>query len=120
FELELAGVVQALTLAGVPPLAEERNASHPFVLCGGPLTFSNPLPLAPFADAILMGEADETIQQALDVLFQLPDKQARLEALARIPSCFVPSLHGDELPLGAKCSDELLPAYAVIRTPNTE
>jgi radical SAM superfamily enzyme YgiQ (UPF0313 family) len=29
-------------------------------------------------------------------------------------------LHGDQLPAGAKCSDELLPAFAAIRTPNTE
>jgi radical SAM superfamily enzyme YgiQ (UPF0313 family) len=120
FELELAGVVQCLTLAGIPPLAEERADHHPFVLCGGPLTFSNPLPLAPFADAILMGEADETIHQALDVLFQIEDKAERLAALARIPSCFVPALHGDDMPPGAKCRDELLPAHAVIRTPNTE
>jgi radical SAM superfamily enzyme YgiQ (UPF0313 family) len=120
FELELAGLVHSLTLAGIPPLASERNESHPFILCGGPLTFSNPLPLAPFADAILMGEADETVHQALDVIFQVQDRAARLRALTNIPSCFVPELHGDELPLGAKCSDELLPAYAVIRTPNTE
>ncbi len=120
FELELAGVVQSLRLAGVPPLAAERNRRHPFVLCGGPLTFSNPLPLAPFADAILMGEADETVHQALDVLFSVGDRGKQLEALARIPSCFVPSLHGDELPFGAKCADERLPARAVIRTPHTE
>ncbi|MET0344042.1 MAG: radical SAM protein [Polyangiales bacterium] len=120
YELELAGVIDALELAGIPPLASLRGDAHPFVLCGGPLTFSNPLPLAPFADAILMGEADETIHQALDVLFSVHDRKARLEALARIPSCFVPELHGDDLPAGAKCSDKLLPAYAVIRTPNTE
>jgi len=120
FELELAGVVQSLTLAGIPPLAEQRSERHPFVLCGGPLTFSNPLPLAPFADAILMGEADETIHEALDVLFNVHERGAQLEALARIPSCFVPALHGDQLPLGAKCRDELLPAHAVIRTPNPE
>jgi radical SAM superfamily enzyme YgiQ (UPF0313 family) len=120
FELELAGVVHCLELSGIPALASERDERHPFVLCGGPLTFSNPLPLAPFADAILMGEADETIHQALDVLFSVHDRKGRLEALARIPSCFVPALHGQELPPGAKCRDELLPARAVIRTPNTE
>ncbi|MEY4512490.1 MAG: hypothetical protein RLZZ450_4612 [Pseudomonadota bacterium] len=120
FELELAGVVHSLELAGIPALAEERDDRHPFILCGGPLTFSNPLPLAPFADAILMGEADETIHLALDVLFSIRDRKARLEALAAIPSCFVPSLHGDIMPLGAKCTDARLPAYAVIRTPNTE
>lgn len=120
FELELAGVVQSLTLAGIPPLAEERGEQHPFILCGGPLTFSNPLPLAPFADAILMGEADETIHHALDVLFSVRDKRARLEGLARIPSCFVPALHGDQMPPGGKCDDARLPARAVIRTPHTE
>ncbi|MET0284068.1 MAG: radical SAM protein [Polyangiales bacterium] len=121
FELELAGVVQSLTLAGVPVLSEERDDRHPFVLCGGPLTFSNPLPLAPFADAILMGEADETIHLALDILFSTRDRAERLRRLAdEIPSCFVPSLHGDIMPAGAKCTDALLPARAVIRTPNTE
>ncbi|HEX5659833.1 MAG TPA: radical SAM protein [Polyangiales bacterium] len=121
FELELAGVVQSLTLAGVPVLSEDRDDRHPFILCGGPLTFSNPLPLAPFADAILMGEADETIHLALDILFSTPDRAERLRRLAaEIPSCFVPALHGDMMPLGAKCTDALLPARAVIRTPNTE
>jgi radical SAM superfamily enzyme YgiQ (UPF0313 family) len=120
FELELAGVVHCLELAGVPALASERTDQHPFVLCGGPLTFSNPLPLAPFADAILMGEADQTIHQALDVLFTVRERRARLAALAEIPSCFVPELHGDAMPPGAKCADELLPAHAVIRTPHTE
>ncbi len=121
FELELAGVVHALQLAGLPVLSDDRDDDHPFVLMGGPLTFSNPLPLAPFADAILMGEADETINLALDILFSIRDRQGRLEALARdIPSCFVPSLHGNALPFGAKCPDDKLPAYAVIRTPNTE
>jgi radical SAM superfamily enzyme YgiQ (UPF0313 family) len=120
FELELAGVVQSLELAGIPALSRDRSERHPFILMGGPLTFSNPLPLSPFADAILMGEADETIHQALDVLFSVQGHEARLEALAQIPSCFVPALHGDQMPLGAKCDNARLPARAVIRTPHTE
>ena len=121
YELELAGVVQALELAGIPPLAEERDERYPFILAGGPLTFSNPLPLAPFVDAILMGEADETVHQALDILFRPQPRQRVLEDLAQeIPSCFVPSLHGDAMPGNAKCPDERLPAYAQIRTPHTE
>src|SRR5688572_22706289 len=120
FELELAGVVQCLELAGIPVLARDRDDRHPFVLMGGPLTFSNPLPLSPFADAILMGEADETIHQALDILFSIEGRAERLEALTKIPSCFVPALHGDLMPLGAKCDNGRLPAYAAIRTPHTE
>lgn len=120
YELEIAGVVQALDLAGLAPLAEERRAKDPFVLCGGPLTFSNPLPLAPFADAILVGEADETIHRALDIVFGCATKEEAKRVLAReIPSCFVPDLH-EELPEVAKCADALLPAYGAIRTPHTE
>lgn len=121
YELELAGVVKVLELAGLPPLAEDRDERHPFVLAGGPLTFSNPLPLAPFADAILIGEADETVHQALDVVFGCASKDEARRALARaIPSCFVPALHGAELPDVAKCDNALLPARAAIRTPHTE
>lgn len=121
FELELAGVVQCLQLSGVPVLWEDRSEQDPVVLAGGPLTFSNPLPLAPFADAILMGEADETIHQALDILFGPGSRSEKLQSLAReIPSCFVPALHGEELPEGAKCDNARLPARAAIRTPNTE
>jgi radical SAM superfamily enzyme YgiQ (UPF0313 family) len=122
YELEIAGLVMALDAAGIPPLAAERSPRHPFVLCGGPLTFSNPLPLAPFADAILMGEADETIHDALDVIFATRgDRLRTCEALAReVPSCFVPSLHGDRMPGLAQCDDDRLPAYAQIVTPHTE
>ena len=121
YELELAGVVQTLRLSGLSPLASERPRDAPFVLGGGPLTFSNPLPLAPFVDAIMIGEADETVHHALDVIFSSDTRAAASERLAaEVPSCFVPSIHGIELPDVAKCSDALLPAFAQIRTPNTE
>jgi radical SAM superfamily enzyme YgiQ (UPF0313 family) len=121
YELELAGVGQCLEMAGLPPLAADRTDAHPLVLAGGPLTFSNPLPLAPFVDAILMGEADETIHQALDLVFAAPSKRAALARLAdALPSSFVPSLHGDAMPPVAKCDDAKLPAYSCIRTPHME
>ena len=58
YELELAGLLRLLRASDIPVLREERGAHHPFVLAGGPLTFSNPLPLAPFVDAVIMGEAE--------------------------------------------------------------
>lgn len=121
YELEIAGVIQCLDLSGIPCLGKERTHRHPIVLCGGPLTNSNPLPLAPFADAILMGEADETVHQALDIIFDGRDRQSILEALAKqIPSCFVPAIHGDILPPIAKASPDKVPAWSPIRTPHTE
>ena len=121
YEIELAGMIEALELSGIPALAEDRDASHPFVLAGGPLTFSNPVPLAPYVDAVMMGEADETVHAALDVIFEAPSRADALETLAReVPSCWVPSIHGDRLAAMGRCDDALLPAFGAIRTPHTE
>src|SRR5439155_23995440 len=44
YELEIGGVIDLLEMSNIPALREERGESHPFVLAGGPLTFSNPAP----------------------------------------------------------------------------
>lgn len=120
YELELAGLVRMLEASGLAPFRDQRDERDPFVLCGGPLTFSNPLPLAPYADAIIMGEADELALDVLRILREEPHKPTALAALARLPHVFVPSHHGEVMPPVAKCSDELLPAWSPIRTPDTE
>src|SRR5437763_1477206 len=76
YELELAGLVDCLDLAGIPALASERAARGgrwPLIVIGGPLTFSNPLPAGPFADVIVMGEADELISTLADAIRDQPD-----------------------------------------------
>src|SRR5262249_21118790 len=55
YELEIAGVVDTLERAGVPVLAADRDARHPLGVAGGPLTFSNPAPLGPLVDAVILG-----------------------------------------------------------------
>ncbi len=120
FELEIAGVIRVLELGGVAPLACERSTRDPIVIAGGPLTFSNPMPLSPFVDALVLGEADELVHEVVDAVFETADKKAALERIAALPSCFVPGLSGDRLPAIARASDELLPARSAIRTPNTE
>jgi radical SAM superfamily enzyme YgiQ (UPF0313 family) len=120
YEAELAGLIQCLELAGIPPLAEERSAQHPFILAGGPLTFSNPLPLAPFVDAIVMGEADQSAHEALGVIFGSDSKESAMRALSAQPHVFVPSAHGDIMPPIDKADTSTLPAFSQIITPNTE
>jgi len=122
YELELAGVVKLLEGAGIPPLREQRDGRHPFILAGGPLTFSNPLPLAPFVDAIVMGEADTLTVEVLRHLREAPSRAEALDALAKLPHVFVPDRHpqGGWLPSVAQCDDALLPAWSPIRTPEAE
>jgi radical SAM superfamily enzyme YgiQ (UPF0313 family) len=120
YELEIAGLVRLLDAAGIPPLASERDVRSPFVLAGGPLTFSNPVPLAPFVDAVVIGEAEGIVEWALAVLRETPDRDRALAVLAEHPHVFVPKVHGSALPPVAACDDALLPAFGAIRTPHTE
>jgi len=120
YEIELAGLVRMLDASGIPAFAAERNENAPFILAGGPLTFSNPLPLGPFVDAIVIGEGEGLIERCLETIREAPKRRDALEALARLPHVFVPALHGEELPPVAACDDALLPATSAIRTPHTE
>src|SRR5687767_760069 len=74
YELELAGLLRMLHAAGVPVLAKDRDANHPLVIAGGPLTFSNPLPLAPFVDAIVMGEAEGVVGWVAQTCMEAKDR----------------------------------------------
>jgi radical SAM superfamily enzyme YgiQ (UPF0313 family) len=120
YELEIAGVVRLLDAAKIPALRDERTDRSPFILAGGPLTFSNPVPLAPFVDAIVIGEAEGIVEWAIGVLRDSPTRDAALATLATHPHVFVPRVHGSDLRPVAACDDALLPAYAAIRTPHTE
>lgn len=123
YELEIAGLVHCLDLAGIPALAEERESSQrpwPLVVVGGPLTFSNPVPAGPMADVIVMGEAEEAVATLIEVFRDSPDKQTLLAHLARTPGFFVPSLHGEKPGTVLAARNERLPAYSQIVTPNTE
>ena len=119
YELEITGLFEMLELAGIPLLASERDASHPLVVAGGPLTFSNYAPLEPFADVIVLGEAEDTIHTLLDTLEEATDRDALLDRLAPLAGFLVPGRTTGPGQI-AKADDERLPARSQIVTPNTE
>lgn len=119
YELEITGLFEVLRLSGLPLLASERGDRHPLVVAGGPLTFSNPRPLEPFVDAVLMGEGEETIHALLDAVAGAGDRRAALDALAGQRGIFVTN-RGLDWPAVAKAPDDRLPAHSQIVTPNTE
>ncbi|MCB9742312.1 MAG: radical SAM protein [Alphaproteobacteria bacterium] len=120
YELELAGLITALELAGIPPLRRDRGPEHPRVILGGPLTFSNPLPATPFADLVLLGEAEESAPQAFEAA--LGAGEGWRDAVRSLPGALLPSddLHLGAIPPVAKASDALLPARSRWITPDTE
>ncbi len=120
YELEVAGLVQVLEGAGMPIFRSDRDARHPFVLGGGPLTFSNPTPLSPYCDAVIMGEAEALVVDVVRTLESTRGRSEQLAALAKLPHVWVPALHGEQLPSLSQCDDELLPAWGPIRAEDTE
>jgi radical SAM superfamily enzyme YgiQ (UPF0313 family) len=117
FELEVPGFLEILSLSGIPVLREERTGRHPLVLVGGPLTNSNPVPLAPFADLIILGEAEELIHTFLDAAANLR-REDLLLYFANQPGCYVPG-QTPALPAIAKAPDDRLPARSQILTKDT-
>jgi len=121
YELEIAGVIDTLERASVPVLVADRDARHPLVIAGGPLTFSNPAPLAPFFDVVIVGEGEQLIVELVEIARDAGFVRERVwAALANRPGYYLPHLHGERVPPVAAVADALLPARSVILTPNAE
>jgi radical SAM superfamily enzyme YgiQ (UPF0313 family) len=121
YELEITGVIETLERASIPVLRDDRNNRHPIIVGGGPLTFSNPAPLAPFFDVIVLGEAEELIVELVTLAREVGFERERLwPLLDGKPGYYLPHVHGETVPKVAAVDDALLPARSVIMTPHTE
>ncbi len=95
YELGYTNLLNMLDLGGVPLLAADRDASHPVVIGGGPACF-NPEPVAPFFDALVLGDGEEVI---LELAALVADWKANRgtrrelwQALEEIDGVYVPAL----------------------------
>lgn len=95
-ELAATNVLEVLDLAGVPLRSADRDEACPIILAGGPCAF-NPEPYAPFFDAVTIGEGEEALPEALEVIARMRAQGAPrkdiLRALAGVPGTYVPSLY---------------------------
>lgn len=95
-ELAATNVLEVLDLADIPLHAQERGEDDPIVFAGGPCVF-NPEPYVPFFDAMNIGEGEEAIPEACELLLNLRERgasrQEKLLALANLPGWYVPSLY---------------------------
>ncbi|MBG0789077.1 MAG: TIGR03960 family B12-binding radical SAM protein [Desulfovibrionaceae bacterium] len=100
-ELCYTNVLYMLDLAGIPFRSSDRDESHPLVIAGGGVTF-NAEPVAPFFDAMVLGDGEETLPAILDAIgIARTDGLSRAELLDRltaIPGMYVPSLFEDQGP----------------------
>ena len=100
FEEDYTRLAAMLPAGRVEPFAEKRAAfiapGSPLVILGGVAVFMNPEPLAPFADVMVIGEAEGILASLLTVVEQCAgaDRKDVLQQIARqCQGCYVPSLY---------------------------
>jgi radical SAM superfamily enzyme YgiQ (UPF0313 family) len=123
YELDYFNVVNILRAAGIPLFAADRDASHPVIIAGGPCVTANPMPLAPFCDALCIGEAEPILPEMLPILQEGIGgaRDALLKALASLPGVYVPA-RPPEKPVVRQYAANLddFPVNSVVLTPDTE
>ncbi len=100
FEDDDANVLAILDRAGLPLRAADRDARHPLVVAGGIALQINPEPLAPFFDAVLVGEGEVLVPPFLAAVRAAraagAPRAELLERLAGGPGVYVPALYDVE------------------------
>ncbi len=98
-ELSYTNVLAIMDLGGIALLSEDRTDGDPIVIAGGLCTL-NPKPMESFIDVFFIGEGEEGIREITDICHQTGGKRSsrieKLTALATIPGCYVPRVHGTQ------------------------
>jgi radical SAM family uncharacterized protein/radical SAM-linked protein len=96
YELTYTNILCMLELGGIPLRSEHRSDDDPLIVAGGPVG-THAEPMAPFLDAILIGDGEEA---ATEIALSWTDgkragasRAERLRKLASIPGVYVPSLY---------------------------
>lgn len=101
YELSYSNIVNMLSLAGIPLMAEERGEEFPIVYGGGPCAY-NAEPIADMFDFFMLGEGEEQVHEAMEVLkaWKKDGKRSKKEFLEKLldesEGIYVPSFYDVE------------------------
>ncbi|MBI4689763.1 MAG: radical SAM protein [Nitrospirae bacterium] len=90
FENDYPNILRILELSNIPIRSGERKASHPLIVLGGACAFFNPEPIADFMDICFIGEAEEMLQEFLDVYNGSETRKVLYERVSGIEGVYVP------------------------------
>ena len=91
YEGDYINVLRLLAMAGIPVRAAARRPHDPLVLMGGVCAFSNPEPIAPFMDFVVVGEGEELVVEMIAAYRAgYRDRAGLLASLAVIDGVYVP------------------------------
>lgn len=123
WELDGPVLLDLLEQQHIPLWSHQRGEGDPIVFGGGPVLTANPEPLAPFFDAVLLGDGEQLLPDFVEAVIaqrQAP-RAERLRALARVPGVYVPALYApryssDGQLLGVEPTEEGIPATVAKQT----
>ena len=99
YELSYTNILNMLDLGRIPVRSEDRGDDYPLVIAGGPCAV-NPLPLAAFIDAFVIGDGEEVVKEILEAYTGgrdqgsgIRNKKDILAALSKLDGIYVPSIH---------------------------
>lgn len=126
YELSYTNVLNMLDLGGVPLRAKDRREGDPLIIAGGPCAF-NPAPMAPFFDAIVIGEGEEIVLEIAQTVGAAKERgcgrEKCLTLLSEIEGIYVPAVHGDAARIKKRIVMDLdawrLPAKPLVPLMNT-
>ncbi len=99
FEGDYINVVRLLRMAGIPARARDRRPEDPVVLMGGVCAFSNPEPVAPFMDFVVVGEGEEIVRDIVAAYGAVRDsgggdlRRRVVDALKPVTGIYVPDAY---------------------------
>lgn len=95
FEEDFLGLVRVLAASGIPVESARRTDDDPIVVMGGVCALLNPEPVAPFVDAVLVGDAPALVPPLAESLAASRGRgrAERLAILATVPGAYVPALY---------------------------
>src|SRR3989441_1753452 len=91
YEGDYINALRLLALAGIPLRTADRGPHDPLVLMGGVCAFSNPEPLAPFMDFVVVGEGEELVVELVAAYRNgYQDREGFLASLVTMEGIYVP------------------------------
>jgi len=98
YELHYTNLIMMLRLSGIPLEASERTGRDPLVVAGGACCM-NPLPFIKSMDAVFLGDGEESLSEAVELLKELKSSNAvreeMKEALSGIDGVYVEGYSSD-------------------------
>lgn len=117
YELSYPTVLAMMEMAGIVPRTSMRKDTDPIILAGGPCAY-NPLPLAKFVDAFLIGDGEDVVLEVCEVIKCAKalglSREEKIKKLAEIKGVYVPEYSGKVKKRIAQINyDNALKAYPI-------